>query len=80
MARLQTRSDQRGVVLLLAIIALLLISAVGAAILYMAASESGFVGSQRAAARSFYAGLAAWKRPATGCFPAFSPPVRHRWA
>lgn len=49
------RSGEHGVVLLLALIALLLISAVGAAILYMAASESGFVGAQRMTTRLFYA-------------------------
>ncbi|HKZ52906.1 MAG TPA: hypothetical protein VJ085_06480 [Candidatus Acidoferrales bacterium] len=55
--RQEGRRGQRGIVLLLAIIALLLISAVGAAILFMAASESGFVGSQRMVARAFYAGV-----------------------
>jgi hypothetical protein len=52
-----TRHSERGVVFLLALIALLVIAAVGAAILYMAASESGFVGAQRLSARSFYAGV-----------------------
>ncbi len=51
----RTEDGQRGVVLLLALIALLLISAVGAAIIYMAASESGFVGSERLSARALYA-------------------------
>ena len=50
----QTSDGQRGVVLLLALIALLLISAVGAAILFMAAAESSLVGSQRVSARTFY--------------------------
>jgi len=53
----RTENGQRGVVLLLALIALLLISAVGAAIIYMASSESGFVGSQRLSARAFYAAV-----------------------
>lgn len=57
MVRRRSTHPQRGIVLLLAIIALLLISAVGAAILFMAASESGFVGSQRMTARAFYAGM-----------------------
>ena len=50
----QTSDGQRGVVLLLSLIALLLISAVGAAILFMAAAESSLVGSQRVSARTFY--------------------------
>ena len=50
----QSRDGQRGVVLLLSLIALLLISAVGAAILFMAAAESSLVGSQRVSARTFY--------------------------
>ncbi len=55
MFRQQRNADgQRGVVLLLALIALLLISAVGAAILFMAAAESSLVGSQRVSARTFY--------------------------
>src|SRR3989304_5205507 len=55
--RQEGRRGQRGVVLLLAITAVLPISAGGAAILFMAASESGFVGSQRMVARAFYAGV-----------------------
>lgn len=58
MAQHRTQDDQRGVVLLLALIALLLISAVGAAILFMAAGESTIVGSQRLTARAFYAAVA----------------------
>jgi len=46
---------ERGVVLLLALVALLLIAAVGAAIIFMASSESAIVGAQRVGARSFYA-------------------------
>ncbi len=52
--RQQNGDGQRGVDLLLALIALLLISAVGAAILFMAAAESSLVGSQRVSARTFY--------------------------
>lgn len=48
---------QAGIVMLLALIALLLISAVGAAILFMAAGESSLVGSQRVSASAFYAAL-----------------------
>jgi hypothetical protein len=66
-------NGQRGIVLLLAIIALLLISAVGAAILYMAASESGFVGSQRAGARSFYAGMGGLEEARYRLLPGFQP-------
>ena len=58
MVRYRARDGQRGVVLLLALIALLLISAVGVAILFMAAGESSIVGSQRLAARAFYAAQA----------------------
>ncbi|MGH8459359.1 MAG: hypothetical protein ACRESV_08410, partial [Nevskiales bacterium] len=60
-------------VLLLAIIALLLIAAVGAAILYMAASESGFVGSQRAASRAFYAGMGGLEEARYRLLPGFQP-------
>ena len=45
-------------VLLLALIALLLISAIGAALLFMSTSESTIVGSQRVTARAFYAAVA----------------------
>ncbi|MGH9805551.1 MAG: hypothetical protein ACRD4D_10305 [Candidatus Acidiferrales bacterium] len=73
MARPSNRNRQRGVVLLLAIIALLLIAAVGAAILYMAAAESGFVGSQRAASRSFYAGMGGLEEARYRMLPGFQP-------
>jgi len=73
MARPSFPHQQRGVVLLLAIIALLLIAAVGAAILYMAASESGFVGSQRAASRSFYAGMGGLEEARYRLLPGFQP-------
>lgn len=53
----QPRKSERGIVLLLTLLALLLISAVGAAILYMAAAESGMVGSQRLASRTFYGAM-----------------------
>jgi hypothetical protein len=43
------------VVLLLALVALLLIAAVGAAIIFMASSESAIVGAQKVSTRSFYA-------------------------
>ena len=46
---------ERGVVLLLALVALLLIAAVGAAIIFMASSETAIVGAEKAGARSFYA-------------------------
>ncbi|MFQ5664541.1 MAG: hypothetical protein ACE5HL_12005 [Terriglobia bacterium] len=52
------RQPQRGVVLLLALIALLLISAVGAAILFMTAAESSLVRYQRSSTRVFYATVA----------------------
>ena len=51
--------SERGVVLLLALIALLLISAVGAAILFMTAAESSVVGFQRNTTRAFTAALGA---------------------
>ena len=73
MARESFPNKQRGVVLLLAIIVLLLISAVGAAILYMAASESGFVGSQRAAARAFYASFGGLEEARFRMLPGFQP-------
>ena len=56
-----TRQGERGVVLLLALIALLLISAVGAAILFMTASESTLVGYQRSTTRAYNA--AVWSFP-----------------
>ncbi len=46
---------ERGVVLLLALVALLLIAAIGAAIIFMASSESSIVGAQKVGARSYYA-------------------------
>lgn len=49
--------SERGVVLLLALIALLLISAVGAAILYLAATETSLVGYQRSSTRVHTASL-----------------------
>ncbi|MGH7751479.1 MAG: hypothetical protein ACREN5_01570, partial [Gemmatimonadales bacterium] len=73
MSRDQVVKDQRGVVLLLAIVALLLISAVGAAILIMAASESGFVGSQRLSARAFYAGMGGLEEARYRLLPALTP-------
>jgi hypothetical protein len=50
------RQGERGIVLVLALVALLLIAAVGAAIIFMASSESAIVGAQKVSARSFYAG------------------------
>ncbi|MBI4467454.1 MAG: hypothetical protein HY656_08540, partial [Acidobacteria bacterium] len=52
----QRRKDC-GVVLLLALVALLLISAVGAAILFMTATESSLVGYQRTTTRAHEGGL-----------------------
>lgn len=75
MERRWTPSPERGVVLLLAIIALLLISAVGAAILYMAASESGFVGSQRMMTRTFYGAVGGLEEVRYRMTPALQPPV-----
>lgn len=55
--RLRTHRPERGVVMLLALVALLLIAAVGAAILFLAYGESYLVGSQKTIARSFYGAL-----------------------
>ena len=49
--------NQRGIVLLLALVALLLISAVGASLLYMATASVRIVGAQQASARAFYSSL-----------------------
>ena len=49
---------QKGVILLLSLVALLLISTVAMAILYIATAESGLMGYQRAALRSYDGGLA----------------------
>lgn len=68
-------SKQRGVVLFLALIALLLIAAVGAAILFMAGTESGIVGNQRLAARVFYAAEAGLEEARLRLHPAVSPAV-----
>jgi hypothetical protein len=73
MIRHRNSESQRGIVLLLAIVALLLISAVGAAILYMAASESGFVGSQRMTARAFYAGMGGLEEGRYRLLPGLQP-------
>jgi len=57
---MRTHSDhrnERGIVLLLALVALLLISAVAASLLYMTATESTLVGYQRSQARVFQAAL-----------------------
>jgi len=51
------RRREHGMVLLLALVALLLILAVGAALVFMTAAESQLVGSQRASARSYEAAL-----------------------
>src|SRR5574342_700918 len=48
---------ERGVVLILALIALLIIAAVAATMIYMATSETSLVTSQKAAARSFYSAM-----------------------
>jgi hypothetical protein len=52
---------------------LLVISALGAAILYMAMLESGFVGAQRFAARSFYAGLSGLEEGKFRMMPGLDP-------
>jgi len=52
------RRGQEGIVLLLALIALLLISAVAASILFMASGESSLVGRQRTSTQVLYAGIA----------------------
>jgi len=64
---------QQGVVLILALVALLLISAVGAAILFMAAGESSIVGSQRLTARTFYAAEAGLEEARFRLLPANRP-------
>lgn len=53
--RTSSHRRQRGIVLLLALVALLLISAVAAALLYMTATESTLVGYQRTTTRVFEA-------------------------
>ncbi len=73
MARCFARRAERGVVLLLALIALLVISAVGAGILYMAAAESGFVGAQQMVARSFYAGMGGLEEGRYRLLPGLQP-------
>jgi hypothetical protein len=73
MVRYRSREGQRGVVFLLALVALLVIAAVGAGILYMAALESGFVGAQRFAARSFYAGLGGLEEGKFRLMPGLDP-------
>lgn len=73
MARHWTSKSERGIVLLLAVVTLLLISAVGAAILYMAMSETTFVGSQRMAARAFYAGMGGLEEARYRLLPALQP-------
>lgn len=73
MARRRIAQAQRGVVLFLAIIALLLIGAVGAAIIYMATSETGFVGAQRMAARAFYAGMGGLEEARYRMLPVLQP-------
>lgn len=50
---------QRGIVLVLALVALLLISVVGAALLYMAQIESALVANQRSITRAYTAALGA---------------------
>ncbi len=55
-ARVRVRGE-RGVVLLLALVALLLIAAIGAAIIFLATSETAIVGAQKVGTRSYYAGL-----------------------
>ncbi|HXE75748.1 MAG TPA: hypothetical protein VNN18_08955 [Candidatus Xenobia bacterium] len=54
--RCQNRKE-RGVALILALVALLIIAALAAALIYMATSETSLVTSQKAAARSFYSAM-----------------------
>ncbi|MFQ5926806.1 MAG: hypothetical protein ACE5MH_05165 [Terriglobia bacterium] len=53
----RVRKSQAGIVMLLALIALLLISAVGASILFMAAGESTLVGRQRTSTQVLFGGV-----------------------
>jgi len=48
---------ERGIVLILALVALLLIAAVAATLIYMATSETSLVSAQKAGARSFYSAM-----------------------
>ncbi len=52
------RSPQQGTILLLTLLALLLIAALGAAMLVLASGESGIVGMQRTSTQAFYAATA----------------------
>lgn len=54
----EVHSRQAGIVMLLALIALLLISAVGASILFMASGESVLVGRQRTSTQVVFGGIA----------------------
>ncbi len=54
----QRRSPQQGTILLLTLLALLLIAALGAAMLVLASGESGIVGMQRTSTQGFYAVMA----------------------
>jgi hypothetical protein len=51
------RKRERGIALILALIALLIIAALAATMIYMATSETSLVTSQKAAARSFYSAM-----------------------
>lgn len=51
------RKGERGIALILALIALLIIAALAATMIYMATSETSLVASQKAAARSFYSAM-----------------------
>ena len=51
------RKGERGIALILALIALLIIAALAATMIYMATSETSLVTSQKAAARSFYSAM-----------------------
>ncbi len=57
MHRESNQKGERGIVLILALIALLLIAAVAATLIYMATSETALVSSQKAGARSFYSAM-----------------------